>query len=347
MKSALTAGAFASANDIVRTPAEHRTAVATTGGKRPYPVLAWPTLSRIQKANRPDLALALLTWRDLNEPPTIGAANDNHEYGGIESGVYVEKFVDAVGMMGEDGEWGFRPSPKEMIRAACDEGPFHPRGALSSKPRRTVAGWRLIERKPRRLVRAPWPQHEYFFYGRLMFGPAHISGKQDLDQGGDDFAFLGIVERNKGGGWKRSDGRWNLKRPGDTWRRPRGVGAPKKPEPVVPHYLTPGVAILAGAEFIGVQPKTIISTPANDNTLAEDDLARMVDAGRLRQALGTNADLLDYAASPLTAEEIGERFGHAGQYARRWAVKAIDDAILRFDALRADLNIPQTRRFAA
>lgn len=320
------------------TPTEHRVFNAAIRKKRAYPVLAWPTFSRLQKAGRSDLALPLLTWRDLNEPPSIGAANDNFVDGGVEGGVHVEKFVDQVAMMGEEGEWGFRPGPLEMIRAAKDDGPFpHRRVAVRSV--RTNNGWSKVETATRGLVRAPWPQDDYYFYGRLMFGPSR--------DGESEFTFLGIVKRYRDGSWKRPDGKWNLDRPRDAWRRPRGEDAPEVPAPVVPHYLTPGVVILAGAEFIGAEPFSKMTTPANDNASAEADLVRVIDTAKLRKSLGRDADLLDLATTPLTAEKIGERFGYSGQYARKWAVKAIEDAILRFDALRADMNIPQTRRFAA
>lgn len=326
-------------SDSGLSPEQHRTRVASVINQRADPVLSWPTLSRLQKADRVDLVRALLDWRDISSTASVGTANDNHEYVGVADGVHIERFADASTAMGEDGEWEVRPTVPAMLRAAEDNGPFPP-VRVSVRTTRSKAGWSKARMSlHNRLTRAPYPQQEYYFFGRLLFGP--MAGR-DWRAG---FCLIGIVERDRKGSWVKADGRWNIKhRPKETWRRDRS--APKAEKPTTPYYLTPGVAVLKGAEFIALAPKRP-PAPANDNN-AVDDVVRSLECSALRKALGTqDADLLDMAASPMTSTEIGDRFGRKGQYARRWAVQAVDSAIARFMKIRGGLDVPQNRKLAA
>jgi hypothetical protein len=331
-------------SDSGLTPAQHRTAVAVVNAKRADPVLSWPTLSRLQKAGRTDLVQALLDWRELTSTASIGSANDNNRYAGIAEGVHVERFADATTTMGEDGEWEVRPTVPAMLKAAEQTGPFTSRVSVRSS--RNKAGWSEPETcAHNRLVRAPYPQHEYFFYGRLLFGPMSGRNKQKGSDWRTAFSFIGIVEQDRRGSWKKADGRWNIKhRPTETWRRDRS--APKSEKPAAPYYLTPGVAILKGAEFIALAPKAT-TAPANDND-ATAEIIRSIECAAVRKELGTqDADVLDMAASPMTSTEIGEHFGRQGQYARRWAVQAVDGALARWAELRLQPNVPQNGNIAA
>jgi len=325
-------------SDSGLSPAQHRSRVAAIVNDRADPVLSWPTLSRLQKAGKMDAVATLLSWRDLTQPPTLGAANDNHIHAETADGVHVERFEDATESMGLDGDWEVRPSVPAMLHAAADIGPFSIPSRVTVTTKRTSAGWTAPKRSLRadnRLCWAPWPQHEYAFFGRLLFGP---DGRARL-------ALIGVVERYRDGSWKRPDGRWNItSRPTETWRRNRS--APKEQPQPAPYYLDRKVPVLKGAEFIALAAKSV-GAPANDND-AHGDAIRLIECATLRRDLGReDAELLDLAASPMTATQIGQHFGRSPEYARRWAVAAVDAALERLRQALAAQGMPQNRKTAA
>lgn len=70
---------------------------------------------------------------------------------------------------------------------------------------------------------------------------------------------------------------------------------------------------------------------------AQAELARMIDAERLRARLGIKTcTVLDMASADSTLAEIGEYLGFGGQYATRMAGKAVKDAVVALNAARAD-----------
>ena len=317
-------------SDSGLSPSQHREAVKATDRKRADPLLAWPTLVRLQKAGQREKIAALLQWRALTAPVALGAANDNFVDGGVDGGVHVEKFADQTAAMGEDGEREIRPSVGGMIRAAMDIGPFPP-DRVATISTRARAGWTAPRVKAyNRLVRCQYPQHHYFFYGRLLFGPTsgRNPGKPPTFWQ-SSFSFLGAVKRHNGS-WIDRDGRWNLDRPSENWRRDKSAPKPKPAEP--PYYLDATVPVLPGADFIAMKPRQFHPAAANDND-AVAEVLRSLEASAVRSAIGSiDAEVLDLATSPMTATEIGKHFGRSGEYARRWAVGAIDRAIEDFRA---------------
>lgn len=70
---------------------------------------------------------------------------------------------------------------------------------------------------------------------------------------------------------------------------------------------------------------------------AQNELARAIDAERLRARLGIKVcTVLDMASADSTLAEIGEYLGFGGQYATRMAGKAVKDAVMTLSAALAE-----------
>lgn len=309
-------------------------------------VLGCPTLARLCKAGDVSRAKALNWWANamtpLRMPTAMDAANDNIP---TEDGWEKASWV-ATDDQGEkldmDNLIEIRPTVFEMMAAV---------GRVSVSTKRGADGqWGKTEKRPHQLVVG-----KHKGKSRLAVGEDEIVGWYDRN-GIERRA--GVTLAGPKGGARKSrstaDIARYLDRPGSPFppqwlafdggrRSERSLQAVEAQAvldgavantPEMPAVAKLPTVVAAGANWLGgAVAKTGGSGGSLDAAALELELARTGVARRIRSRLGDqDASVLDMATTRMTAAEIGAAFGRSGSYARRWAVKAIDDALDKLSA---------------
>ncbi|SEQ37960.1 hypothetical protein SAMN05428969_2833 [Devosia sp. YR412] len=302
-------------------------------------VLGCPTLARLSKAGDQRRLVAMAWWinstRALQIPNSIQAANDNQAK---EDEANAAQPPDAAEKLAVDLLLDIRPTVNELMSAS---------GRVSVRCKRSSYGaWSKLERHQNQLVVG-----KHRSKSKLPVGKDEIVGW--FDRNGIERRAEMKLAGPKGGAKKvrsAADITRYLDRPGSPfpsqwlafdggrrWDRTDQALAAERVlnEAIANTRVMPSVkrdakAVVAhGAYFIG---GTVASTGGSggmlDAAAIEAELARTGTARRVRAKLGEDtAVVLDLATTRMTAEQIGTEFGYTGQYARRWAVKAIDAAL--------------------
>ena len=297
-------------------------------------VHSWPSMFRYIKEGDTVKAQALHRWADLGRPAQwqtgIQAANDNATEAGWEKACWAEQI--RIDKLDRERLLEIRPTPNElMLLSAGRRKPTFTRqvratlGALNFLNGR-LTHWQVGDKRftPRTLLRG--------LKGGRSAGRTAASIDRYLKTPG----VPNIPQ------WQTHDGARTIEATPEKVAAREALAAlgvdGSVPREMMPVPVTVGpTAPAKGAHWFGGvvgsnQGKQQRGAAINASEI-EVEMDRFGEGQRLRNKLDpATVEILDCAASRMTARQIGEQFGKGGKYAERWAVKAIDAALEKIAA---------------